>query len=197
MGTPGIQFIILRPSGECAVRFLPQSTGPIAMGAQRRPFFLPLLFGLFFALSGQAQVDFDLEVDVVMDTVLYDGFVGAGEVVPDGFRRYRLYAVFPDDAEIMLGPSADDSSDPAIPGFGYSSDCGCFNSFGAGGTLTSTPVPRFCRPICRCFPKCNTTRGGPPTSASPHPGPTSSNRRAPSPSGTTVVRTWSCKADCS
>ena len=36
------------------------------MGAQRRPFFLPLLFGLFFALSGQAQdVTYDLEVDVV------------------------------------------------------------------------------------------------------------------------------------
>jgi gliding motility-associated-like protein len=105
------------------------------MGAQRRPFFLPLLFGLFFALSGQAQVDFDLEVDVVMDTVLYGGFVGADEVVPDGFRRYRLYAVFPDDVEIMLGPAADDSSDPSIPGFGYSSDCGCFNTFGAGGTF--------------------------------------------------------------
>ena len=104
--------------------------------AQLRQRLLSLVFGLFLALSGQAQqVDFDLEVDVVMDTVLYGGFVGADEVVPDGFRRYRLYAIFPDDAEIMLGPVADDSSDPAIPGFGYSSDCGCFNSFGLGGIL--------------------------------------------------------------
>ena len=34
------------------------------MGAQRRPLYLPLLFGLFIALSGQAQdVTYDLEVD--------------------------------------------------------------------------------------------------------------------------------------
>ena len=55
-------------SGECkcdSCRKVPTN----AMGAQRRPFFLPLLFGCF-ALSGQAQVDFDLEVDVVMDVVL-------------------------------------------------------------------------------------------------------------------------------
>ena len=37
------------------------------MGAQRRPLYLPLLFGLFIALSGQAQdITYDLEVEVVL-----------------------------------------------------------------------------------------------------------------------------------
>ena len=85
-----------------------------------------MMFGLFFALSGQAQVTFDLEVDVVMDTVLYDGFTGAEDSIPDGFRRYHLYAVLPEDA-LMLGPAADDDSDPIIPAFGYDAGCGCYN----------------------------------------------------------------------
>ena len=97
------------------------------MGAQRRPLYLPLLFGLFIALSGQAQdVTYDLEVEVVLDTVLYDGFVGAEDVIPDGFRRYNLYAVIPEDA-LMLGPAADNDSDPIIPPFGFDAGCGCYN----------------------------------------------------------------------
>jgi gliding motility-associated-like protein len=97
------------------------------MGAQRRSLYLPLLFGMFIALSGQAQdVTFDLEVEVVMDTVLYDGFVGADDFVPAGFRRYTLYAVIPEDA-LMLGPAADNDSDPIIPPFGYDAGCGCYN----------------------------------------------------------------------
>lgn len=72
--------------------------------------------------SQAQQVTYDLQVDVVMDTVLYDGF----DEVPAGFRRYRLYAVLPDNA-IMLGISADDASVPVIPGFGYDSPCGCYN----------------------------------------------------------------------
>ena len=67
-----------------------------------------------------------LEVDVVMDTVLYDGFVGSGDVVPAGFRRYNLYAVIPEDA-LMLGPAADNGSDPIMPPFGYEAGCGCYN----------------------------------------------------------------------
>ena len=50
------------------------------MGAQRRPLYLPLLFGLFIALSGQAQdVTYDLEVEVVLDTVLYLSLIHISE----------------------------------------------------------------------------------------------------------------------
>lgn len=96
------------------------------MGPQHRPLYLPLLVGMFIAFSGQAQVTYDLEVDVVLDTVLYDGFYGAEDTVPDGFRRYNLYAVIPEDA-LMLGPAADSDSDPIIPSFGYDAGCGCYN----------------------------------------------------------------------
>lgn len=96
------------------------------MGAQRIHLFLSLLIGLVLAQSSQAQT-FDLQVDVVLDTVLYDGFEGPQGVVPDGYRRYRLYAVLPDDDFIMLGLAADDISDPVIPAFGYDAPCGCYN----------------------------------------------------------------------
>ena len=96
------------------------------MGAQQRFPFLPLIAGLLFTLSAHAQVDYDLEVEVVQDTVLYDGYAGTEMNVPDGFRRYRLYAVIPDNAEIMLGVAADAGADPAIPAFGYDAGCGCF-----------------------------------------------------------------------
>ena len=69
----------------------------------------------------------DLQVDVVMDTVLYDGFSGTEMDVSEGFRRYRLYAVIPPGAEIMLGVVADNGFDPGIPSFGYGAGCGCFN----------------------------------------------------------------------
>lgn len=65
----------------------------------------------------------DLQVDVVMDTVLYDGF----ESIAPGYRRYRLYAVLPGPDYRVLGPVADDVVNPPIPGFGFSADCGCFN----------------------------------------------------------------------
>lgn len=72
-------------------------------------------------LFAQIPDDFDLEVEVVMDSVLYDDF---GEV-PADFRRYRLYAVIP-EGYTMLGPVADDATTPPIPGFGYNAPCGCY-----------------------------------------------------------------------
>ncbi len=81
-----------------------------------------LILGGFVSQEADAQPTFDLEVDVVMDTVLYEGF----DEVAEGSRRYKLYAVLPEDA-LMLGISADDASDPVIPGFGYTADCGCYN----------------------------------------------------------------------
>lgn len=97
------------------------------MGALRRFPFLPLIAGLLFTLNAQAQVDYNLEVDVVLDTVLYGGYDGAEMDIPEGFRRYRVYAVLPAGADIMLGIAADEGADPAIPGFGYDAGCGCFN----------------------------------------------------------------------
>ena len=97
------------------------------MGAQRRFYFLPLLATLLFAANTSAQVDYDLEVDVVMDTVLYGGFAGSEMDVPEGFRRYNLYAVIPAGADIMLGIAADEGANPSIPAFGYDAGCGCFN----------------------------------------------------------------------
>ena len=97
------------------------------MGALRRFPFLPLIAGLLFTLNVQAQVDYNLEVDVVLDTVLYGGYDGAEMDIPEGFRRYRVYAVLPAGADIMLGIAADEGADPAIPGFGYDAGCGCFN----------------------------------------------------------------------
>ena len=92
------------------------------MITQRALLLATLLLGGFMGREAEAQLTFDLEVDVVLDTVLYDGF----EDVPAGSRKYRLYAVLPDDA-LMLGISADDASVPIIPGFGYSAGCGCYN----------------------------------------------------------------------
>ena len=93
------------------------------MGALRSILLLTIALGLSFLQEAGAQINFDLEVDVVLDTILYDGF----EDVPPGSRRYRLYAVLPSEDHIMLGPSADDVSNPVIPGFGYSAPCGCYN----------------------------------------------------------------------
>ena len=84
---------------------------------------LTLVFGLSLGDSIHAQLNYDLEVDVVLDTVLYDGVAD----VPAGFRRYRLYAVLPSDDHVMLGPAADDVSVPVIPGFGFDAPCGCYN----------------------------------------------------------------------
>ena len=96
------------------------------MGAQRRPLYLPLLFGTFIALAGRAQTTtHDLEVDVGMDTVLYDGLNGCANQIPEGFRRYNLYAVIPEGAS-MVGPSADNVTIPNIPPFGFQTDCGCY-----------------------------------------------------------------------
>lgn len=100
-----------------------QSTGPIAMGAPRIFLFSLFALGVLVSNPSHSQIDFDLEVDVVLDTILYDGF----EDVPPGSRRYRLYAVLPSDDHIMLGPAADDVSNPIIPGFGYDAPCGCYN----------------------------------------------------------------------
>ena len=97
------------------------------MGAQQRFPFLPLIAGLLFTLNAHAQVDYDLEVEVVQDTVLYAGYAGTEMNVPEGFRRYRLYAVIPDNAEIMLGVAADAGANPAIPAVGYDAGCGCFD----------------------------------------------------------------------
>jgi hypothetical protein len=80
--------------------------------------------------STYAQVTYDLQVDVVMDTVLYGGFAGSESDVPEGFRRYRLYAVIPAGADIMLGIAADEAAAQPwhiIPAFGYNADCGCYN----------------------------------------------------------------------
>ena len=93
------------------------------MGALRNILFLSVAIGLMSVSTIQAQVSFDLEVDVVLDTVLYDGI----EDVPAGYRRYRLYAVLPADDYLMLGVAADIDSDPVIPGFGYNAPCGCYN----------------------------------------------------------------------
>ena len=93
------------------------------MGALRSILLLTLTVA--FCLDGQAQnnINFDLEVDVVLDTVLYDGYID----VPEGFRRYNLYAILPSPDHYMLGPAADNASDPIIPGFMYNSPCGCYN----------------------------------------------------------------------
>lgn len=93
------------------------------MGAQRSILILTLLLGLSFGKETNAQLNFDLEVDVVLDTILYDGL---GEI-PAGQRRYLLYAVLPEDDFLVLGLAADSDSDPIIPGFGYNADCGCYN----------------------------------------------------------------------
>ena len=78
--------------------------------------------------AGRAQTTtYDLEVDVVMDTVLYDGFNGNADQISEGFRRYKLYAVVPDGA-VMLGPAADNVTIPNIPAFGFQADCGCYDS---------------------------------------------------------------------
>ncbi len=92
------------------------------MITQRAILLATLVLGCFLSKEADAQPTFDLEVDVVMDTVLYGGF----DEVPDGYRKYRLYAVLPENT-LMLGISADDASDPLIPGFGYTADCGCYN----------------------------------------------------------------------
>ena len=92
------------------------------MITQRALLLATLIAGCFLSREADAQPTFDLEVDVVLDTVLYGGF----DEVPEGSRKYRLYAVLPEDA-LMLGISADDASDPVIPGFGYTADCGCYN----------------------------------------------------------------------
>ena len=93
------------------------------MGAHRSILLLTLLLGLSIGKKSTAQLNFDLEVDVVLDTVLYDGL---GEI-PAGQRRYRLYAVLPDEDFLVLGLAADAASDPEIPGFGFNADCGCYN----------------------------------------------------------------------
>ena len=97
------------------------------MGAQRIHLFLSLMVGFLLTFEGEAQVTFDLEVQVVMDTVLYDGYQGAEDFIAEGSRRYKLYAVLPSPDAIMLGPAADSDSDPAIPGFGFDAACGCYN----------------------------------------------------------------------
>ena len=63
----------------------------------------------------------------------------------------------------MLGLVADDSSDPSIPPALPTVDAS--TSTGLAVHSTSTPAPKSCRPIYLCFPRCNTTRGGRPTSA--------------------------------
>lgn len=75
----------------------------------------------YVPFSPHAQLPTDLVVEVVMDSVLYDDF-GA---VSSGFRRYRLYAVIPED-HILLGPVADDQVTPSIDGFAYNAPCGCY-----------------------------------------------------------------------
>ena len=116
------------------------------MGAQHIKCLLPLLLGLigWTHLLGQGgnceyTVDFDLEVQVVMDTVLYDGFEDPNELfpfpdVPAGMRRYRLYAVLPDEDYLMIGLASDGSINTdstvceAIPAFGYDASPGeCYN----------------------------------------------------------------------
>lgn len=93
------------------------------MGALRYFFFILAAIGTMSVGQIQAQIDYDLEVDVVLDTVLYDGYAD----VPAGYRRYRLYAILPSPDHIMLGPAADDVSNPVIPSFGYDAPCGCYN----------------------------------------------------------------------
>lgn len=98
------------------------------MGAHRIVLFVAVLASLLSVRPLHAQeVNFDLEVDVVLDTVLYDGF-GA---VPEGFRRYNLYAVLPGPEYLMLGPVTDDFTDPVIPPFGFDAPCGCYNHVSA------------------------------------------------------------------
>lgn len=96
------------------------------MGAPRRLLFLTIFSGLLCSQDAQAQLNFDLEVEVVLDTVLYDGIYD----VPAGYRRYKLYAVLPDADFLMLGLAADIASNPVIPGFGYDAPCGCYNYSG-------------------------------------------------------------------
>lgn len=93
------------------------------MGALRSILLITLVLGLASTREVEAQVNFDLEVEVVLDTILYEGFAD----IPDGSRRYRIYAVLPSENHIMLGPSADDLSNPIIPAFGYDAPCGCYN----------------------------------------------------------------------
>ena len=110
MGTAGINCINLRdPFGNEQIHNAAQSTGPFAMRAHISYLLLTLVFGLSLGDSIHAQLNYDLEVDVVLDTVLYDGVAD----VPAGFRRYRLYAVLPSDDHVMLGPAADDVSVPS------------------------------------------------------------------------------------
>ena len=98
------------------------------MGAQRFRLLLSLMLGFLLTLEGQAQdVTFDLDVQVVLDTVLYDGYQGAEDFVPAGFRRYKIYATLPSPGALMLGPAADNTSDPVIPAFGFDATCGCYN----------------------------------------------------------------------
>ena len=92
------------------------------MGAQRLKFILTLAILVLLQPMTHAQVTYDLDVDVVLDTVLYDGFNGAEDSIPAGYSRYRLYAVIPQGA-LMLGIAADAPATPSIPGFGYTVDC--------------------------------------------------------------------------
>ena len=91
-----------------------------------------------FLHAQDTSIDFDLEVEVVMDSVLYDDY----GTVTAGFRRYRLYVVIP-EGFIMLGPAADDIAISPIPGFGYNAPCGCYehvsplvpNGYDVGGEI--------------------------------------------------------------
>lgn len=101
-------------------------------------FLAALASSVLCSIHAQSPIDFNLEVEVVMDSVLYDDFGS----VPEGFRRYRVYAVIP-EGFIMLGPAADDLVTPPIPGFGYSAPCGCYdhesplvpNGYDVGGQI--------------------------------------------------------------
>jgi gliding motility-associated-like protein len=97
---------------------------------------------LGIAPSIQAQIVYDLDLDVVQDTVLYDGFAD----VPPGFRRYKIYAVMEDPADEIRAIAADDIAADVIPPFYFNAACGCYNNALAGhfGININAPlVPVF------------------------------------------------------
>ena len=96
--------------------------------------------------SIQAQITYDLDLDVVQDTVLYDGFSGNIDFVPEGFRRYKIYAVMEDPADEIRAIASDDEVANQIPPFFYNAPCGCYNSAlgsNLGSGINASLVPAF------------------------------------------------------
>jgi gliding motility-associated-like protein len=107
------------------------------------------LLGLFLAVLTlgfsaplTAQIEYDLDLEVVQDTVLYDGYAD----IPAGFRRYKIYAIMDDPADEVRAIAADDAAGEPIPPFFYNAACGCYNNVlgsNLGSSINAPLVPAF------------------------------------------------------